>query len=452
MGPQSEPGRCRRRAVLAVALLTAAVCVAGPREQERTAALIIYVDGEEFSVVDAAKAEVPVDWGDAIGFELVEGDTVVTENGTFLELQLVPSENVVKVAENTNFTIERREGERGGTFSLVYGSVRARVRLLTETDRFSIHSASAIAGVRGTDFGVTVALPKPASETGAPGAGALGASALAAGALAAGAIGQPPPAPGEPEAAAPEARRPEATGPQAALPALVTQVYCFEGVIEVTPQLPAPVPEPGEAEVREEGEAPTPEPVIVRANESVSVSPVVEPSLITVEPISQEVREYWRENDFRATPVPAPELPVPAAVQPAPAPAEEPRAATKRVEKTPEPAPAPSVAAAPGAPAAEAARERPVPTPALDSAKEQLLRQIRQSRDHSRAAGLLLFPVGLAMTAAGMVDYLTPAQSFFGDGGMGIMGTGAAFLVAGALANLRAAGLERRLKELESGD
>jgi hypothetical protein len=78
-------------------------------------AFVIYAEGFNMSIYRNDTLEnydVLVD--DVIGMPLLPGDLVQTDAGTFVELQVMPSRTVVKVAENTTFEIEslRRRGGR----------------------------------------------------------------------------------------------------------------------------------------------------------------------------------------------------------------------------------------------------------------------------------------------------------------------------------------------------
>ncbi len=119
-------------------------------------AVITYAEGGKFDVIHNDKrTSYDIAAGDtAEGIELYSGDNVDTYGGTFLELQLVPSDNTVTVAENTSFVVEKTEKSGGGSFQLIYGRVRAKVAKLIGSERFKITGPSMVAGVRGTDFGV----------------------------------------------------------------------------------------------------------------------------------------------------------------------------------------------------------------------------------------------------------------------------------------------------------
>ena len=207
-------------------------------------ARIIWYEGEGFEVRGRdGSPDVP---DDPLGWPLHEGDTLITEDHTFVELELLPSRNVIKIAENTDFRLESAAGGKDSSFRMLYGSVRARVQKLGRDERFRIRGSSAIAGVRGTDFGMDVLFRQGGGTGGA-----------------------------------------------------VTQVYCFEGEVEVQAQ-PLEAPPPS-AEEPSGGlpSAQTPPPVIVRADQMVTVLPGLEPGPAPqVVPLPADIRGYWQRHPF----------------------------------------------------------------------------------------------------------------------------------------------------------
>ena len=199
------------------------------------AAVIIYNDGEDFEIIDSGG--VPVEVLDIIGHELHEGDVVITYDDTFLELQVISSPNIIKIAENTDFKLETMEEGKTSNFKMLYGSVRAKVAKLGKDERFRIKGSSAVAGVRGTDFGMNVIVPQTGDSTEA-----------------------------------------------------VTQIYCFEGEVEVQPL------------VEIDGKA-IEETVIITADTMVSVSPIEPEKALEIIPIADQIRNYWQENTFKGAPL-----------------------------------------------------------------------------------------------------------------------------------------------------
>jgi len=145
----------RRAVALATmaAFCTLAAAASGP------AALIEFTSGDDIVVIRNARR---LAFSDPIGLSLIEGDQVQTGKGVFVELRLSSGGSLIRLAENTTFVLERiSDGQTLGR--LVYGRMRAKVERLAGADSFSIASAQAVAGVRGTDFGMDVVASRSAS-------------------------------------------------------------------------------------------------------------------------------------------------------------------------------------------------------------------------------------------------------------------------------------------------
>jgi hypothetical protein len=168
--------------VLLFFLSTAVPCTLWAEEAD---AVVIYGEGYSFSLSrDGSETYYDVVYDDVVGMGLYAGDYISTDAGTFLEIQLTSSENLLKISENTSFQITSVSGSGGGTFDLTYGRVRGKVAKLFGDDEFRIRGQSVVAGVRGTDFGYDIIVDR---------------------------IG--------------EGEKPE--------PKSVAQVYCFDGKVEV---------------------------------------------------------------------------------------------------------------------------------------------------------------------------------------------------------------------------
>lgn len=137
-----------------VCLLFLSTLSIGVFAQETAAAVVIYAEGEGFEVIRGDE-EILYDFESesAEGVTLRGGDFITTFENTFVELQLYPSESVVKVSENTSFSVQSVGESGGGFFSLTYGRLRAKVKQLFGGEEFKITGPSVVAGVRGTDFG-----------------------------------------------------------------------------------------------------------------------------------------------------------------------------------------------------------------------------------------------------------------------------------------------------------
>ncbi len=231
---------------------------AGQSLGESSFGAIIYAEGEVVSVIrDLRRTEYDAFTGELLGFAVYPGDIIQTDPNTYVEIQLLPSRSVIKVAENTSFTIDQISTTGNGVFDLAYGRLRARVIRLAGQDPFEIRGVGATAGVRGTDFGTDV-LVQPAG----------GAS--------------------------------------------LTRIYCFEGevhvevdglsserpsgtepiVVTADQMITATTPSPTSAAAIAAGPEPEPdgEPVTVPA-------PVAE-----IEPILPAISEFWQRENFVAEP------------------------------------------------------------------------------------------------------------------------------------------------------
>lgn len=252
----------RRLAIACIAFFGISLSISA---QSDPYAFVIYADGYNMSIYrneELLTYDVLVD--DVIGMPLLPGDLVQTDPDTFVEIQVMPSRTVVKVAENTTFEIESLGGSGGGTFDMSYGRLRARVERLTNNETFQVRGSSAVAGVRGTDFGYDMVVEREAAEQ------------------------------------------------------LRTRVYVFDGEVAVS----------GRDDVLEdltEGEEPAerPEPVLIRANEMVNVVSAVpeelsrdldeeaeeplsppravqpQPVSFQQEPIQEDIQQFWRDQDFQ---------------------------------------------------------------------------------------------------------------------------------------------------------
>ncbi len=124
---------------------------------QSSAAEVIFGEGYGFSILREGKENYyDVLYDDVTGLELFEGDYISTDESTFIEIQLASSKNVLKISENTSFQITEVSEGGGGRFALTYGRVRAKVDRLVGNDQFTIGGPSAVAGVRGTDFGYDI--------------------------------------------------------------------------------------------------------------------------------------------------------------------------------------------------------------------------------------------------------------------------------------------------------
>lgn len=89
------------------------------------------------------------------------GDTITTKQGASAVLAIDIGTGLIKVSENTTLTVRKlltgNGGERITELQVKTGQVRLQLRPLTDANsRVEIHTPAGVAGVRGTDFGVSV--------------------------------------------------------------------------------------------------------------------------------------------------------------------------------------------------------------------------------------------------------------------------------------------------------
>jgi hypothetical protein len=199
------------------------------------------------------------------GLEFYPGDYINTYKGTFLEIQVTGSRNVLKIAENTSFKIDETSEQDSSRYKVSYGRVRARVQKLAGLSQFALTGPSMVAGVRGTDFGYDILYNSEKETT-------------------------------------------------------VASVYCFEGQVEVQPTVNIVETEEDLAEAdlfSEQGVELSADEMlsvyeISDSTEDVGESPAVPRYAFQREALSSEIQTFWRQNDFQATPIevsPASEIP-----------------------------------------------------------------------------------------------------------------------------------------------
>jgi hypothetical protein len=89
------------------------------------------------------------------GMDLQEGDTIRTMR-TGAEIRLDPNGSIIKLSQNTVFTIDalQKSAEESNNFSLVSGKIRAIAAKAGIGEKYQVMTQSAVCGIRGTDFGV----------------------------------------------------------------------------------------------------------------------------------------------------------------------------------------------------------------------------------------------------------------------------------------------------------
>ena len=230
-----------RKSLLAFVVFSLIASCLSIGAQDRSMATIEFASGDDVLVIRSGKR---LNFVDPFGLELLEGDQVQTGRGVFVELRLHVGQAVVKLAENTTFKLERMaDGQTA--LSLVYGRVRAKVDKLAGTDTFTIRSATSVAGVRGTDFGVDVI-----------------------------------------------ARQQEAAAVN------LTRTYVFEGSVTVTALLRS-------SPLAAEGLEPIPREYTIESGEMVVVSRVDTTTEAEKTSIETDIRTFWSSNDFSSIDVPS---------------------------------------------------------------------------------------------------------------------------------------------------
>lgn len=196
-------------------------------------AVVEYSSGDDIVVIRQGKR---VAFKDPIGLELFQGDQVQTGKAVFVEMTLYGGGAVLKLAENTTFILERlADGQT--TMQLVYGRIRAKVEKLAGTDSFSVRSTQAIAGVRGTDFGLDVITSRTSSST------------------------------------------------------TTTRAYCFEGSVEVIAYVRSDM-------LAAEALEPIPKAFLISAGEMVQVEGETGKTEASKTKVDQSILDFWVDNDY----------------------------------------------------------------------------------------------------------------------------------------------------------
>lgn len=120
-------------------------------------ARILSFDGDSFSLIRNGEETVfdlnyEVFREDASALKIKEGDTLSTEDNTFLEIIFSPSGNVIKVSENTYLTFTQMNKNGSGIIDLIYGSIRSKIDN-AGNDLFTIRNQTVAAGGGDSDFG-----------------------------------------------------------------------------------------------------------------------------------------------------------------------------------------------------------------------------------------------------------------------------------------------------------
>lgn len=217
-------------------LVAMALAAVGTWAEGTVAATIEFSSGDDIVVIRGGKR---LPFKDPIGLELVQGDQVQTGKGVFVEMRMGTGSTLLKLAENTTFVLEKLAGGQT-SLQLVYGRMRAKVEKLTGTDSFSVYSTQAVAGVRGTDFGLDVIASRTAVSA-----------------------------------------------------ATLTRAYCFEGSVEVVALVRSA------AQAAESLEA-IPKSFMISAGEMVKIEGVPGKMDAVKQTVEESIRSFWKANDYEA--------------------------------------------------------------------------------------------------------------------------------------------------------
>ncbi len=146
----------KKLVLLTLSLFFASVFALWAQSTQPTAVLQYFDDPSQLTITDAN--------GNAVtdvyyGMDLAPGTMVKTANST-AEIQLDPNGSILKLAANTDFTIQTLQGANNqnvNAFSLLAGRLRTIAAHTQQGgDNYSIQTPSAVCGVRGTDFTLDV--------------------------------------------------------------------------------------------------------------------------------------------------------------------------------------------------------------------------------------------------------------------------------------------------------
>ncbi|MDF1569950.1 MAG: FecR family protein, partial [Spirochaetaceae bacterium] len=131
-----------------------AMAVITPIAAESDAA-VSYAEGSGFIIISGGvRNSYDIAADDVLGLPLNAGDTILTDDGSFVEVQMLTGDGgVIKVAENTTLTITSMDREGGSVLQVVYGRIRIKVNSIISGSSLWVTGHDTVAGVRGTDFG-----------------------------------------------------------------------------------------------------------------------------------------------------------------------------------------------------------------------------------------------------------------------------------------------------------
>ncbi|WP_319477524.1 FecR family protein [Marispirochaeta aestuarii] len=143
--------------LLAASIMLLLPLVMFPQETEEPTAVLEYF-GDEYEIqvldIDGNRMEEIF-----YGMDLMPGDRIKTGR-TAAEIRLDPNGSIIRLSSNTEFVIEslQKDEQSANEFTLFGGKLRAIAAKfgLFKRNNYSIQTPSAVAGIRGTDFGLEV--------------------------------------------------------------------------------------------------------------------------------------------------------------------------------------------------------------------------------------------------------------------------------------------------------
>lgn len=132
-------------------LALAFLCMIGPvlHAQARPLAYIEYALGNDIVIIRNGQR---LAYRDVLGLDLFAGDLIQTGRGNAAELRFSRDQALLRVTENTSFSLEDQGGGQPAV-RLLYGRIRAKVERMANSDSFAVLTSTAVVAVRGTDFG-----------------------------------------------------------------------------------------------------------------------------------------------------------------------------------------------------------------------------------------------------------------------------------------------------------
>lgn len=238
------PGKFRiKAAIISVLLYAFVICPLEAQIPGQGLALLEFASGNDIVIIRNNRL---LSFDDPLGIELFQGDQIQTGKASVVELRFFKDTKkagvgLLKMAENTTLVLERIDGA-DKSIKLVYGRVKAKVEKLAGNETFLLAGFQAVAGVRGTDFGMDVIAGKTQTGSGT---------------------------------------------------STSTIAYCFEGSIEIKAFVRS------EVQLAESLES-IPRIFNISAGEMVRVEGVANRVDAFREPLREEIIQYWESNDFSA--------------------------------------------------------------------------------------------------------------------------------------------------------